>query len=98
MSKLTAIIGQSVYMRSQILDENKPVLVKILGVEVGGIWIEWQQKTEEILAALQLSSASKTPIFFLPYAHIQWINALLDSPALSEKAFGVGDSDPPPKD
>ena len=98
MPKLTDIIGQSVYVRSDVLNTNKTILVKILDVDVGGIWIEWQEKTEEILAILQAASAPVTPIFFLPYAQILWTHALLDSPALSEKAFGVDGPDPPPKE
>lgn len=97
MPKLADIIGQSVYVRSFVLDQNKAILVKILDVEAGGIWIEWQQKTEEILAILQTASTPVTPIFFLPYAQILWTHALLDTPALSEKAFGVGGPDLPPK-
>lgn len=89
MPKLTDIIGQSVLIKSRVLDDNKAVLVKLIDVENGGIWIESQPKTDELLEFLGVSAAPKTPIFFLPFAQIAWLQSWLEIQSLSEKSFGV---------
>jgi len=97
MPQLTSLVGRSVFVRSHVLDEEKPVLVKIVDVEESGLWIEWQAKTDEILQLLNVQTAPRTPIFFLPFAQIAWLHAWLEMPSLSEKGFGVDAPDQPPK-
>jgi hypothetical protein len=63
--------------------------VKLHGVEVGGIWIENQEATNDFLQKSGIATANKTPIFFLSYHEVILIVGSLDVVALDEKAFGV---------
>jgi hypothetical protein len=92
MPSLKECVGNDILIRATCLDD-KPVFVKLIEVEAGGIWIESQVKTNEILKYLNAASAPRTPVFFLPFAAIAWISYWIEGPALSEESFGVVDPD-----
>jgi hypothetical protein len=90
MKILSEMVGQTTLVRSVVLDEQRPVVVKLIAVENGnGIWVESQDATDHWLAKLKLSSSPKTLVWFLPFVQIAWILGSEDYPALSEKSFGV---------
>lgn len=89
MPKLTELIGQTVCMRSLSLHDEKPQMAKIVAIEEGGLWVECQAKTDEMLEWLKTSAAKQTPVFFLPYSHISWIMWFSETTAISEKSFGL---------
>ena len=62
---------------------------KLHGVESGGLWLESQETTDFILKQAGVSASPKTAIFFVTFQNISLVMASLDSPALSEKAFGL---------
>jgi hypothetical protein len=95
MLSLSECVGRNILIRAISVDENRPVFVKLLGIENGGIWLESQQKTNEILRFLERDSAPKTPVFFLPFSSIAWISYWMDIPSLSETALGIDGADQP---
>jgi len=90
MPTLPELVGQTVLIRTLALDETKPVPVKLIGVENGGVWIESQIKTNELLEVSGRPSLPRTPVFFLPFATIAWISSWAEVPALSAKSFAAG--------
>jgi hypothetical protein len=61
----------------------------LLGVEAGGIWIESQEATNQILSHFAVATAPKTLAFFFPYSEFWQIGVPMEKPSLNEKAFGV---------
>ena len=86
---LKKLIGQTIIIRSIVIDEQHPAVVKLLNVETGGIWIESQKLTNHFLSEINVQQAPKTLVAFVPFQQIAWIFGSIDSPALSEKSFGV---------
>lgn len=62
---------------------------KLISVDVGGIWVECQSYTEEILKKGNRQDAPKTPVLFLPFSSINYLARVHDAPALSEKSLGL---------
>jgi len=89
MIKLNDYVGQTILIRSIPIKENGPAAVKLVAVDDGGIWIESQDATDHWLAFVKLTSAPRTPVWFLPYGQIAWILGSEDYPALSEKSLGL---------
>lgn len=87
--KLQSLVGSTVRMLIPRLHAVKHQDVKLLGVEVGGLWIENQGITNAILQAAGVATGPRTPIFFLPWHEIATIFHYLPQQALDEKAFGV---------
>jgi hypothetical protein len=90
MPKLKDYVGRTVLIRSIPVNEERPVVVKLVDIDDGGIWIESQDATEHWLAEFKRASSPKTLVWFLPYDKISWILGSEDYPALSEKALGLG--------
>jgi hypothetical protein len=89
MKTLAEMVGETTLVRSLVLDEQHPVVVKLLAVEAGnGIWVECQKITEHWLAEFKVSSSPKTLVWFVPFSQIAWILGAEDYPALSEKILG----------
>jgi len=66
-------------------------LVKLLGVEPTGIWVENQQVTNLVLQAYQAPSATKTLVWFMPYHEIAFAAMATEGTSLNETAFGVSE-------
>ena len=96
MLKLEELVGEKIFIRSIPIDEKNPVFVTLFSVDSGGIWIQSQKLTEDMLQALKAHVAPKSPVYFLPYSQIAWICHWIDDPSLSEKSLGLsGPSSPP---
>ncbi len=89
MSKLDKLIGQTIYAVVPLLHETEIQQLKLHDVEWGGLWVESQAFINAMLSKLGAQAAPRTPLFFLPYHQIKFAISPVDSPALSEKSFGV---------
>ena len=85
--QLSDYVGQQIIINAQPLGGLKQV--KLLGVEAGGVWIESQEITNQLLAQLKIATAPNTFVFFLPYAQIEMISMPIPTVGLNETAFGV---------
>src|SRR6266699_3668198 len=88
MPTLESLIDTTTLIFAKVLDENQPTVVKILGVEASGIWVESQKATEHWLKQFKRESSPKTLVWFLPFSQISWILGSEDYPAFSEKYLG----------
>jgi hypothetical protein len=89
MPQLKDMIGQNIVALVPYFDRATPQLLKLHDVESGGIWVENQSFTDMALKKVGVQTAPKTPLFFLPWPSVTFVISSLDSPALSETAFGV---------
>jgi hypothetical protein len=83
------ILNQEVIVLIPKLDPVKLKVVKVVGVEAGGVWIESQEITNTLLQMLKVSSAPKRPLFFFPYHQITLAMYAMPGTSLDEKAFGL---------
>ena len=72
------MIGEIVIVRIPLLDDGL-LLIKLLGVEASGIWIESQSFTDRLMEKFRCTSSRTTPIVFVPYDKLDFIIASLDS-------------------
>lgn len=86
---LSEFIGQEIGMLIPRIHQVKIQRIKLLGVEFGGVWIESQALTNDILRALGVPASPKTLVFFLPYHEITFAMVGVPGVALDEKSFGV---------
>jgi hypothetical protein len=89
MPKLADYVGQTILIRSLVIKEDAPAVVKLVSLDEAGIWVESQDATEHYLAQFKYASSPKTPVWFLPFAQIFWILGSENYPAISEKALGL---------
>lgn len=88
--KLEDLVGGSILVQMpRSGDEARLWRMKLLGVEAGGIWVESQDITNRILQTVGVTSATRTPIVFLPYHQISLAMTSIPETALDEKAFGL---------
>lgn len=87
--QLSDYVGKEILLFVPDIDPKMPQLVKLLGVEAGGIWIESQTITNNLLKSLNQATWLGSPALFLPYHAIRLGVGKLDVPALNEKAFGL---------
>jgi hypothetical protein len=81
-----SILGKTITIFSKALDsELAPISATVHGAEAGGIWIESQKLTDDVLKALGQQMFEATPIIFLPFAQISWVIVLGDVPSISSK-------------
>ena len=89
MSKLDKLIGQTIYAVVPLLHETEIQQLKLHDVEWGGLWVESQRFINAMLGKFGVQAAPRTALLFLPYHEIKFAIHSADSPALSEKSFGV---------
>jgi hypothetical protein len=89
MIKLSDYANQEIRLLLKVGDQEQGMNVILRGVDFGGILIEAQQATEFVLEMLKKNVAPRTPLMFFPYHEIVSIIVPMDSPAISEKGFGV---------
>ena len=90
MPTLIDLIGKEILIRCLFIEEKHPVFVQLVSVEQGGIWVESQELTNKLFEGLGVQMSANSPVFFVPYAKIEWINHFVSGrAALSEKSFGV---------
>jgi len=86
---LQGMVGEDILARIPIIDPTKLVTVKLHGVEVGGLWIEYEPLLQTFMNDASAAMSTHRPIFFLPFGKVDFVVGFLESLALSEKAFGV---------
>ncbi len=89
MPDLKSKIGQPIILLTPFLHPTKLQKVLLRGVENGGIWIESQPLTNQILEKFGAATAPRTAIFFLPWHQVSFVMDSLDVPSLSEKGLGL---------
>ena len=87
--QLSDLVGDRLALLVPMIHGTELQTVNLLGVEAGGIWVESQKFTNQLLQGLGAQSFPRTPVFFLPYHQIAVAMSSVDGPALDEKAFGV---------
>ena len=86
--KLADYVGEMILIRCIPIKEKHAVMVKLIAIDEGGIWIEWQEATDEWLTKAKKTALEKTPVYFVPYARIEWILGAEDYPSFSDKSLG----------
>jgi hypothetical protein len=86
--RLKHLIGQEVLAVILPIHQTELQEVRLLGVELGGIWIESEVMTQSVLRNIG-AATGKTPLFFVPYAQIKFLMGVSEKIALSESSFGV---------
>jgi len=87
--QLSDYIGEHIYVLLLDIDPEHYELVKLLGVEAGGIWVESQTMINKSLALTERPTAPKSLAFFFPYHQLRYTFVSKEGPALNETAFGV---------
>jgi hypothetical protein len=87
--QLSDYVGRDLVVLIPRLNSDVERKVRLHGVEAGGIWIESQQVTNELLTRIGVSIAPKTMIFFFAYSEIVYAMTSIDQPALNETTLGV---------
>lgn len=82
-------IGQEILALVPLIEPDHYQMVKLHGVEAGGIWIESQELINKVFSAVNEAASERTPLFFLPYHQIAFAIAPIDGLALNERAFGA---------
>ena len=82
------MIGQDILVMIPLIEDHYQI-VKLHGVESGGIWIESQEMLNSVYSAVGKEGSERTPIFFFPYHQIGFAMASVPGMALNERAFGV---------
>lgn len=90
---LEKMIGREIIMLIPFVHPDHYQKVRLLGVEVGGIWIHSQEIINLVYTAVGEAASERTPVFFLPYHQIQFAMTVIPGMALNETAFGVEVSD-----
>jgi hypothetical protein len=78
--------GLQVAIFAPTLKPKGVLIVKIHGVEQGGIWVANQELTDIILKLVHATVSETTPVFFVPFSAISfaWIH-VEDLPSSSTK-------------
>ena len=71
------------------LKPDKPLELKLHGVEHGGIWVENQELTDSVLKVLNAATLPLQPVFFVPYSSILWAFSLTEGQSLSAGKLGL---------
>lgn len=82
--QLSDLVDGTILLTIPKVHPSRWLEVRLRGVEAGGIWIESQELTNQILQNAGASSAPRTPIVFLPYHAISQAVHFVDEPALNE--------------
>jgi hypothetical protein len=92
MQTLKGLVGTLVIASIPALNnEEEMVLVKLHKVESAGVWVEHQGFTDRMLLRCQIAVSRTTVIVFVPFEGVNFILSSIDSVALSETAFGLGE-------
>jgi hypothetical protein len=86
---LKSMVGEIIVVRTPALDEDEMTLVKLLGVEANGIWMESQDFTEAMMKKCNVSTSVTTLLLFVPFHRIDFIVGSIRALSLSEGALGL---------
>ena len=87
--QLSDYIGEHIQVLLLDIDPEHYELVKLLGVEAGGIWVESQTMINKVLVLIEKPTAPKSLAFFFPYHELRFVFVSEGGPALNEASFGV---------
>jgi hypothetical protein len=87
MKNLKQMIGHEIVAWVPTLIAGIQV-VRLRGVDEGGIWIQSDTVTQAVLNELG-HVAAKTPIYFVPFQRIRLLMQADEEISLSESAFGL---------
>jgi hypothetical protein len=90
MKSLSEMVGEEIAALVPVLNQRKLQVLKLRGIETGGIWVESQALTNQFLEMVGAQTAPRTLAIFVPYDKILFLLGFEDVPSLSEKAFGLG--------
>jgi len=85
--QLSDFIDKSIIVSVTALGGVKEVTLR--GVEAGGIWIESQEATNQLLTHFKTATSPNIFVFFVPYQKIEMITVPIPKVGLNEKAFDV---------
>jgi hypothetical protein len=86
---LEKLVGQAIIAKIPQLNSEVPLMYRLVALEHGGLWLESQDLTNQMLEFVSRPSSPKTLLLFVPLAQVAYILDSGDYPALSEKAFGL---------
>lgn len=86
---LRSLVGETIIIRSSVLDPNDMTRVRLHRVESEGIWIESQAFTDEVMERCNTATSVSTLVQFIPFARIDYIVGSVRAVSLSERAFGL---------
>ncbi len=84
--QLSDFVGKQITILIPHFDPKQYHRVILHGVEAGGIWIESQEFTNEVLGTHE--RAPKTLVLFVPYNQIAYAVGSISEPSL-KRAFGL---------
>jgi hypothetical protein len=87
--QLSDYVGQSLAFMIFRLNPDVAQEAVLRGVEAGGVWVESQQLTNDLLGQVGVSCAPRTPVTFFPYHEIGFVIAFVPELSLNETALGV---------
>jgi hypothetical protein len=82
---LSNLIGQQIYVKIPAWKPDKILTVSLIGVDVGGIWIESNEFMEEFVAGAPHKMTQNSVQIFVPYPQILAIYHVGGGPWISEK-------------
>jgi hypothetical protein len=85
MIKLSDYMDQEIRVLLSLEGQDQAVTAILRGVDSGGIFLEMQKLTDEVLGILKMRAAPRTPVIFIPYHVIVSIVVPMDSPSISDK-------------
>jgi hypothetical protein len=87
--QLADYVDREVYLL--YIDPNSAVnKVLLKGVDAGGVWIEHQLFTDNMLKLINQTAGDKTPLVFVPYAQIKAIFVYGEYLSISATSLGLG--------
>ena len=67
---LSSLVGQQVFIKVPLWKQEKLMTVKLVAVDLGGVWIESNPLMEEFFEGTPHKMSSRSLQVFLPYAQI----------------------------
>ena len=91
---LETMIGEKLNFSMRWANGRRQLVAKLLAVENGGVWIESQVVTDDLLKLLNVPASPRQPVLFVPFAAIECIVSSVEGPALSASSFGLAPDAP----
>jgi hypothetical protein len=85
--QMADLVGSQIILL--LAERPKLLRANLVGADVGGIWIESQEITNDFLGAISAVASERTPTIFVPYCRIVLAMSTMPGFALGEKSFGV---------
>jgi hypothetical protein len=81
---LAGLVGTNVFVTIPAFKRGQMTIVKLIGVEVGGIWIESDDLMAEMLAGLPITMTQRRARVFIPFAQLLAVYTFGGGPWISE--------------